>query len=275
MAGLVLEPSSVSESGGVSAVSATLSGASSEAVTLTVVAAAGPGAAAEDFTQTGTTLTLAAGATTSTGTVTVTANGNDVDTPDKTVTVSATAAGGNGVASPRDVTLTLIDDDVVADLATGRGSIAYAKETLTATLDSGGVTYYVVSSPPAPGRWSMTAPAGRAAAGGSTLQVRFVLGDMVFAGADAPTLSAPGRLEHPALGRPRVRGGRGRPRGALQRRGSHRALHRFRCGDGLDGEVPRGTSGPGGDGPGGDEAWGRAAPSHRAIRSPWSGWRAG
>ena len=190
-AGLVLAPPSVSESGGVSAVSATLSGASSEAVTLTVVAAAGPGAAAGDFTRSGTTLTLAAGATTSTGTVTVTANGNDVDAPDKTVTVSATAAGGNGVASPRDATLTLIDDDVVADLATGRGSIAYAKETLTATLDSGGVTYYVVSSPPAPGRWSMTAPAGRAAAAGSTLQVRFVLGDMVFAGADAPTLSAP------------------------------------------------------------------------------------
>ena len=191
VAGLVLAPSSVSESGGVSAVSATLSGASSEAVTLTVVAAAGPGAAAGDFTQSGTTLTLAAGATTSTGTVTVTANGNDVDAPDKTVTVSATAAGGHGVASPRDATLTLIDDDVVTDLATGRGSIAYAKETLTATLDSGGVTYYVVSSPPAPGRWSMTAPAGRAAAAGSTLEVRFVLGNMVFAGADAPALSAP------------------------------------------------------------------------------------
>ena len=89
---------------------ASLSGASSQAVTLTVAASAVSPAAAGDFTLGGTTLTIAAGATESTGTVTVTAVDNDVDAANKTVTVSATASGG-GVADPSAVTLTITDDD--------------------------------------------------------------------------------------------------------------------------------------------------------------------
>ena len=110
---LALDPASIDESGAAnrSTVTATLSGASSQAVTLTVAAAADDPAVAADFTQTGTTLTIAAGALTSTGTVTVTAVDNDVDAANKTVTVSATATGGNGVAAPAAVTLTIADDD--------------------------------------------------------------------------------------------------------------------------------------------------------------------
>ena len=64
-AALVLGPSSISENGGVSTVTATLSGPSSQPTTLTVgtAAVASTGAVAGDFTQTGTTLTIAAGET--------------------------------------------------------------------------------------------------------------------------------------------------------------------------------------------------------------------
>ena len=72
-------PSSISENGGVSTVTASLSGALSSELTMTVIVY--PyylgGAVAADITQSGTTLTIAAGQTSSTGTVTVTAVNND------------------------------------------------------------------------------------------------------------------------------------------------------------------------------------------------------
>ena len=110
---LVLTPSTINESGDTnsSTVTATLSGKSSVAVTLTVAAAAGADTASGDFTVTANkTLTIAEGATTSTGAVTITAVDNDVDAPNKTVTVSATASGG-GVANPGNQTLTITDDE--------------------------------------------------------------------------------------------------------------------------------------------------------------------
>ena len=121
-AALSLTPPSISENGGVSTVTATLSGPSSEATTLTVSAVALSPAVSGDFTlSTANTLTIAAGATTSTGTVTVTANDNAVGSPDKSVVVSATAAGGNGVANPSGVTLTLRNDDYGLDVGAVSG----------------------------------------------------------------------------------------------------------------------------------------------------------
>ncbi len=110
---LALTPASIDESGddNESTVTATLSGASSQAVTLTVSATPVSPAVAADFTLAGATLTIAAGSLASTGAVTVTAVDNDVDAADKTVTVSATATGGNGVADPASQTLTITDDD--------------------------------------------------------------------------------------------------------------------------------------------------------------------
>ena len=111
---LVLDPSSISESGSgnVSTVTARLSGASSAATTVTVSAAAVSPAVSGDFTlSSNPVLTIAAGATTSTGTVTITAEDNAVDAPDKTVTVSGAASGGNGVANPSALTLTITDDE--------------------------------------------------------------------------------------------------------------------------------------------------------------------
>ena len=111
---LALTPAAIGESGAAneSTVTASLSGATSQDLTLTVAAAPVSPALAGDFTLSGnTTLTIAAGSTDSTGAVTVTAVDNSVDAPDKTVTVSAAASGGNGVASPTDVTLTINDDE--------------------------------------------------------------------------------------------------------------------------------------------------------------------
>ena len=123
---LSLSSTSIGEAGGASTVTATLSAVSSAAVTLTVGAAAGTGAVAADFSlSTAKTLTIAAGATASTGTVTVTAADNDVDAANKSVTVSATVTGGNGVAAPSSVTLTLTDDDTAG--------ITFSPATLTLT----------------------------------------------------------------------------------------------------------------------------------------------
>ena len=134
---LVLSASSISETGGISTVTATLSGPSSEAVTVTVAAARGPGRSRRT-SSTAKTLTFAANATTSTGTVTVTANGNVVDSPNKSVTVSGTASGGHGVAAPPNVTLILEDDDATATatLVLTPSSILENGEvsTVTATL---------------------------------------------------------------------------------------------------------------------------------------------
>ncbi len=137
-ADLVLTPAAIAEAGGVATVTATLSGRSSEAVTLTVATTAVSPAVAADFAQSGTTLMIAAGATTSTGAVTVTAADNNVASGNKQVTVSGTAAGGHGVAAPTDAALTLTDDDTPqAALVLTPGSIGEngGVATVTATLD--------------------------------------------------------------------------------------------------------------------------------------------
>ncbi len=114
---LVLTPVKVVEGdagkvAGTSAVTATLSGDSSEAVVLTVGTAPGEDTATSDYTVSANKkLTIAAETRSSTGTVTVTPVDNDVDAPDKTVTVTATVTGGNGIAAPGSKTLTLEDDD--------------------------------------------------------------------------------------------------------------------------------------------------------------------
>ena len=134
---LALSPTSIGEAGGASTVTATLSAVSSAAVTLTVGAAAGTGAVAADFSLSAAkTLTIAAGATTSTGTVTVTAADNDVDAANKSVTVSATVTGGNGVAAPSDVTLTLTDDDTAG--------VTFNPTTLTVTEEGASQSFTVV-----------------------------------------------------------------------------------------------------------------------------------
>ena len=136
---LVLSPSSISENGGVSTVSATLSTAATAAVTVTVSASAVSPAVSGDFDlSTNKRLTIASGATASTGTVTITAVDNEVDTDNKTVTVSATASGG-GVSNPESQTLTITDDDAqVLTLTLSPSSISEngGSSTVTAALST-------------------------------------------------------------------------------------------------------------------------------------------
>ena len=108
---LVLMPNSITENGGSTAVTVTLSRPTSQATMIEISAAAVPPANANDFTLEGTTLTIAAGATASTGTVTITGVNNSDDAAQKSVTVSATVSGGSSVALPGEQILTLTDDD--------------------------------------------------------------------------------------------------------------------------------------------------------------------
>ena len=109
---LVLTPSSISENGEVSTITATLSHPSSAITTITVSATPVSPATASDFTLSNAdTLIIAATATTSTDTVTITAVDNNDQADDKTVSVSATANNAQGITAPAPVTLTLTDDE--------------------------------------------------------------------------------------------------------------------------------------------------------------------
>ena len=109
---LILSSFSISESGGVAEVTASLSGPSSQDVTVAVSVSPISPAVSGDFTITSNnTLTIAAGSAHSTGKVTITGVDNSVDEPDKSVTVSATVSGGHEVGAPSNHSLAITDDD--------------------------------------------------------------------------------------------------------------------------------------------------------------------
>ena len=121
---LSLSSSSISETGGSTTVSATLSRGISAVATITVSAiAASPTTAADFALSANRTLTIASGQTTSTGTVTVSANGNSVDAADKTLTVRGSAASSVSLSGPADALLTITDDDT-ASLSASTSSVS-------------------------------------------------------------------------------------------------------------------------------------------------------
>ncbi len=136
---LHLSSASISEDGGESTVTASLSHPSSEETTVTVTVEPVPPAVEVDYTLSGSRLTIAAGSTTSTGEVTITAVDNDVEAPHKTVTVSATATNARGVTDPEAVTLTITDDENVAP--TGAPTIDDTTPVVgeTLTVDTSGI----------------------------------------------------------------------------------------------------------------------------------------
>ena len=112
---LLLTPALISENAGVSTVMATLNRVSSAPTMITILASPAPPATTSDYTlSTNRTLTIAAGATGSTGVVTITGVDNSADAPDKTVTVRGSATNPQGMTGPKDVTLTILDDDEAA-----------------------------------------------------------------------------------------------------------------------------------------------------------------
>ena len=140
---LVLDPDSISENGGSSAVTATLDRASSEATTITVSASPVSPATPDDFTLSATkTLTIAAGDRTSTGTVTVAANDNGVDEGNKSVTVSGSAVNDLAATQPDPQTLTITDDDA-------RGVVVTPTTLMVTEGDSQSYTVVLSSQPSA------------------------------------------------------------------------------------------------------------------------------
>ena len=118
VATLVLSPEAISENGGITTVTATLSTPENAAVTITISATPEGHAVIDDFTlSTAKTLTIAADSLTSTGLVTITANDNNARAATKSVTVSGTADDTpDVVAPPAPVTLTITDDDDLASI---------------------------------------------------------------------------------------------------------------------------------------------------------------
>ena len=183
---LNLMPASIVENGGMTTVTARLSGASSEAVTLTVSATAGTNAQAEDFTlSSARTLTLAAGATASTGAVTITATDDARDGPNKAVTVSATGTGTSGVAAPGSRTLSIVDDDGAPSLSIDAARVV---EGDTSTM---ALTFTVRLSPA--GGQQVTVSYADAATGTATAGTDYTVitgGTLIFAaGATSRTIA--------------------------------------------------------------------------------------
>ena len=111
---LVLTPDTISENGGTSALSATLDAASSRDTVVTVSVSPVAPATASDYTLSPAgmlELRIPAGDTASDSVVTITGVDNSADAPRKTVTVSGAAANDWGIEGPRDVALTISDDE--------------------------------------------------------------------------------------------------------------------------------------------------------------------
>ena len=111
-ADLQLNPTTVSENGGVAMITATLSNALTSALTIEISATPVSPATEDDYVLSNNrTLTVEAGSTDSTGAVNLTAVDNMMDSADKEVTISGTVNSDSGISDPLDRTLTIIDDD--------------------------------------------------------------------------------------------------------------------------------------------------------------------
>ena len=135
---LGLNPDSIAESDGTSTVMASLSGLSSETVTVTVDTAPGAGTVAGDFMQSGTSLMIVAGSLTSTGTVTVAAVDNVLDAADKTVTVTGMVTDGSAQDPPPKL-LTITDDEALTVSVAGPSTVVEG-DTATFTVSVAGGT---------------------------------------------------------------------------------------------------------------------------------------
>ena len=111
---LAVADSAIAENGGTTTVTATLSGASSAATTVTVTSVAGSYTVGADAT-----ITIAAGKTANAAdSVTITAVDDDVDNVgDRSVTVAGTASNTKGVGTVTGASLTLTDDEATPEAA--------------------------------------------------------------------------------------------------------------------------------------------------------------
>ena len=134
---LSLTDNSISENGGSTAVTASVSPRTVDAFTVSFAATPDAPATAADYGLTG-TLSFAALSATPTGTVTITANNNRVDRPDKSVSVSATGSQSYFRATDA-VELTIEDEDAAPApvLQVSDASIAENAGVATVTVTTG------------------------------------------------------------------------------------------------------------------------------------------
>ena len=134
---LSLTDDSISENGGSTAVTASVSPRTVDAFTVSFAATPTAPATAADYGLTG-TLSFAALSATPTGTVTITANNNRVDRPDKSVSVTATSSQSYFRATEA-VALTIGDEDAAPApvLQVGDASIAENAGVATVTVTTG------------------------------------------------------------------------------------------------------------------------------------------
>ena len=170
---LAAADSSISENGGTSAVSATLSHPSSEATTVTVQAASGLYTVGSDAT-----ITIAAGdIANSSDTVSITAVNNTKDEPHRSVTVTGTAQNSQGAGAVSGAALTITDDDAtptvtlaVADntIKESSGTASETTTTVSATLSNPSSAATTITVTPVSGAYAVGADATITIAAGET-----------------------------------------------------------------------------------------------------------
>ena len=165
---LALTPSTISESGGMSTVTATLAHPSSAITTITVRPVAGAYTVPADST-----ITIPAGQTANASdTVVITAVNNTQDAPNRNVTVTFVAGNAQGVGSVTGATLTLEDDEPAptATLAASPSSISEngAVSTITATLSHSSSAATTITVRPVPDAYSVGSDSTITIAAGST-----------------------------------------------------------------------------------------------------------
>ncbi len=129
--------SPLAENGGVATVSATLSAASSNAVTVNL-AYSGTATNASDYTRSGASIVIAAGNTS--GTVTITGVDDATDEDDETVIVDIASVTNGTESGTQQVTATITDDDAAPTVTLGVSGSPLAENggvaTVTATLSA-------------------------------------------------------------------------------------------------------------------------------------------
>ena len=126
---LSLSESTIVEDGGNSTISATLSAASSQDVTVTIEANATSTAATEDYSFSSTTIFISSGNTI--GSATITAVNDTKDETDETVIVDITEVTNGTEAGTQQDTVTITDDDIAPSVAFTASSQSSTDETGT------------------------------------------------------------------------------------------------------------------------------------------------
>ncbi len=187
---LALTPSSISESGGMSTVTATLAHPLSAATTITVRPVAGAYTVATDST-----ITIAAGSTANASdTVVITAVDNTQDAPNRDVDMSVVAGNAQGAGSVTEATLTITDDDPAptATLAANPSSISEngAVSTVTASLSRPSSAATTITVRPVASAYTVAADSTITIAAGDTINAS----DTVVITAVDNTQDAPNRI---------------------------------------------------------------------------------